>query len=105
MSTSKLPHVTGTLPQRQETLKTGKGVPAKTPHDERDKVDQAPSLEDAADEADEASLALPHERDQSIEMTAKKPDPKMRQAGRDLDRGLQDTSKGPEMNRAYNKLK
>ena len=50
-------------------------------------------------------LSLPHERDQSTDMTAKKPDPKIRQAGRDLDRGLQDTSKSPEMNRAYNKLK
>ena len=105
MSTSKPPSVVNTLPQRQETRETGKGMPARTPHDGRDKVGQAPTLEDAADEA---SLALPHERDQSVDMTdmtANKPDPKIRQAGRDLDHGLQDTSKGPEMNRTYNKLK
>lgn len=102
MSTSKPSRAANPLAQRQETHKTGKGMPVKTPHEGRDKVDQAPTLKDAADET---SLALPHERDQSTDMTAKKPDPKIRQAGRDLDRGLQDTSKSPEMNRAYNKLK
>ena len=105
MNTGKPPHVKETLTQRQDTHKTGKGMPAKTPHDGRGKVGQEPTPDDAADEA---SLALPHERDQSVDMTdvaAKKPDPRIKQASRDLDRGLQDTSKSPEMNRAYDKLK
>ena len=102
MNTGKPPHVKETLTQRQDTHKTGKGMPAKTPHDGRGKVGQEPTPDDAADEA---SLALPHERDQSTDMTADKPDPAMRQAGLDLKRGLQDTSKSPEMNRAYDKLK
>lgn len=36
-------------------------------------------------------LPLPHERDQSIEATARAPDPKMVQAQRDIDAGLVDT--------------
>ena len=102
MRTSKPPHVKETLAQRQQIHETGKGMPVKTPHEGRGRAGQAPTLEDAADEA---SLALPHERDQSTDMTADKPDPAMRQAGLDLKRGLQDTSKSPEMNRTYNKLK
>jgi hypothetical protein len=38
-----------------------------------------------------AGLKLPHERDQSMQVTAPKPDPKMLQAKRDLDAGLVDT--------------
>ena len=36
-------------------------------------------------------LPLPHERDQSIDATAKAPDPQMVQAQRDIDAGLVDT--------------
>lgn len=38
-----------------------------------------------------AGLALPHERDESTNTTAKTPDPKMVQAKRDIDAGLVDT--------------
>jgi hypothetical protein len=38
-----------------------------------------------------AGLALPHERDQSTNTTAKVPDPVMAQAKRDIDAGLVDT--------------
>jgi hypothetical protein len=50
-------------------------------------------------------LLLPNERDQSIDMTLEAVDPVVEQAARDVRRGLQDTSKGPEMDAAYDKLK
>ena len=50
-------------------------------------------------------LLMPHERDQSTDMTSEEIDPVIEQAGRDVKRGLQDTSKGPEMDKAYDKLK
>jgi hypothetical protein len=37
------------------------------------------------------SLALPHERDESTEVTSNTPDPRMVQAKRDIDAGLVDT--------------
>lgn len=47
-------------------------------------------------------LALPHERDQSEQdMTDGRVPPEGRQAHGDLQRGVQDTSKSPEMDRAY----
>jgi hypothetical protein len=60
--------------------------------------------ETQADRSDEASLELPHERDQASDMTAAKPDPKLRQAAKDVAGGLSDTSKGSEMDKAYKKL-
>lgn len=56
------------------------------------------------DAAVEASTQLPHERDQSTDMTAARPDPKVRQAAEDVGRGVSDTSKGAEMDKAYRKL-
>ena len=50
-------------------------------------------------------LSLPHERDQSTDMTPETKDPVVEQASKDVKRGLQDTSKGPEMDKAYDKLK
>lgn len=52
-----------------------------------------------------ADPKLPHERDESVGMTDGAPSPKMRQAHQDLSRGLQDTGRGPEADRAYKKLK
>ncbi len=48
---------------------------------------------------------LPHERDQSVGMTDGAPSQRMRQGHRDLARGVQDTSRGPEADKAYDKLK
>jgi hypothetical protein len=53
----------------------------------------------------EAQLQMPNERDESIAMTADEPDPVIEQAAVDVARGVQDTSKGAELNRAYTKLK
>ena len=55
--------------------------------------------------AAEAQLQMPNERDESVDMTPDAPDPVIEQAAIDLARGLQDTSKGEELNRAYKKLK
>jgi hypothetical protein len=64
-----------------------------------------PSLPQPADAATEAKLLMPNERDESIAMTPDAPDPVIEQAAVDVARGLQDTSKGAELNRAYTKLK
>ena len=66
------------------------------------KVGKPPTPHDAALEA---QLKMPHERDESVDMTPEAPDPVIEQAAVDVARGLQDTSKGAELNRAYKKLK
>lgn len=48
---------------------------------------------------------MPNERDESVEMTAAEPDPVIVQAAADVEHGLQDTSKGAELDRVYKKLK
>ena len=48
---------------------------------------------------------LPHERDQSTAMTGGAAAPEGKQAFKDLQRGLQDTDKGPPSDRAYQKQK
>lgn len=52
-----------------------------------------------------AQLQMPNERDMSVDMTPDAPDPVIEQAAADVARGLQDTSNGAELNRAYKKLK
>lgn len=48
---------------------------------------------------------LPHERDESVDMTHGKPDAQIEQAYRDVQRGLQDTDRGPPADKAYQKQK
>lgn len=48
---------------------------------------------------------LPHERDESVNMTDNEPDPDMQQAYRDLKRGLQDTDRGKVADETYQKQK
>ena len=48
---------------------------------------------------------LPHERDESVDMTHGEPDPQIEQAYRDVQRGLQDTDRGPPADKAYQKQK
>ncbi|MES2509194.1 MAG: hypothetical protein V4625_04655 [Pseudomonadota bacterium] len=85
-----------------ETSRTGKGMPTRTPQAGREQVDFEHTQHDVSDEA---SLSLPHERDQSTDMTSDKPDPAIAQAKRDVDSGKQDTSRATETNRAYQKQK
>ena len=49
--------------------------------------------------------ALPHERDESTSMTGGLPSEVVQQGARDLTRGLEDTSRALEADRAYKKLK
>lgn len=60
---------------------------------------------DAQNAAKEESPKLPHERDQSVDMTHGKPDAQVQQAYRDVQRGLQDTDRGPPADKAYQKQK
>lgn len=89
-------------PPQNEVATVGKGMPASQPKPDQAAVGRTRTPHDASVEA---SLSLPHERDQSTDMTADAPDAIVVQAQRDIKRGLQDTSKASEMNRAYSKLK
>lgn len=80
---------------------SSKGMPAKDPRAQRSRPGQQDTLKDGAVES---SLELPHERDQAVDMTNAKPNPVVEQAERDLKRGVKDTSKSVEMDRAYKKL-
>jgi hypothetical protein len=79
----------------------GKGMPAKDPRAQRSRPGKQDTLKDGAVEA---SLELPHERDQAVDMTNAKTNPAIEQAGKDIKRGLTDTTKGAELDRAYKKL-
>ena len=81
---------------------SSEGMPQKKPQAGRPRTGHASS---PADASDEASLALPHERDQSVGMTDETPDPKVEQASKDLGRGLKDTGKQPPMDATYDRLK
>lgn len=59
----------------------------------------------ATDTSEEQNPKLPHERDQSVDMTHGQPDAQVQQAYRDVQRGLQDTDRGPPAGRAYQKQK
>jgi hypothetical protein len=48
---------------------------------------------------------MPHERDESAGATGGVPSARVQQGGRDLKRGVQDTSRAPEADTAYRKLK
>ena len=72
------------------------------PPTQRARVGKPPTPRDAAVEA---QLKLPNERDESVDSAPDVPDPMIEQAAIDVARGLQDTSKGAELNRAYKKLK
>ena len=74
----------------------------------RDVQPQAPLVEKYQtqhDTSSETSLRLPHERDQSEAMTGGIDDPIIGQAFADVQNGIKDTSKQPEMLDAYKKLK
>jgi len=64
-------------------------------------VGKQPDLKDgsASDQ-----LELPSDRDQAQDMTSDQPDPQIEQAAKDVKDGKKDTSKAPEMDKAYKKL-
>ena len=85
------------------TPAAGKGMPTK--HAREPQSSQAGRQITPQDAAVEASLELPSDRDQSTGMTAAEPDPLVQQAAKDLARGLSDTSKAAETDKAYQKQK
>ena len=91
------------VPSTSTTPAAGKGMPAKDAREPPSS--QAGRQITPQDAAVEASLELPSDRDQSTGMTAAAPDPKVEQAAADLKRGLSDTSKGAETDKAYQKQK
>jgi hypothetical protein len=66
------------------------------------RVGKPPAPHDASAKA---RLQMPNERDESVAMTADTPDPVIEQASVDVARGLQDTSKALELDRAYKKFR
>ena len=66
---------------------------------------QGPVTEPGAPSNAEEKPKLPHERDESVDMTHGEPDAHMEQAYRDVTRGLQDTDRGPPADKAYQKQK
>ena len=66
----------------------------------------APSTHvDLTSAGESSSPALPNERDGSVGMTGGEPSAVVQQGARDLKRGVQDTSRASEADRAYKKLK
>ncbi len=63
-------------------------------------IDLVPSRPAPADET-----AVPHERDEKASMTGGIPSSRVRQGARDLKRGVLDTSRAPEADVTYRKLK
>ena len=88
--------------QKHTATAAGKGMPATQPLPGRAQTQHTRTQHDASVEA---SLRMPNERDESTDMTADAPDAVVVQARKDLKRGIEDTSKGPEMNQTYKKLK
>lgn len=80
---------------------TSQGLPAKSPRPQSGQTHHQATPKDASVES---SLELPHERDQATDMTADAPDPKIKQAAKDVAKGMSDTSKAPELDATYRKL-
>jgi len=63
-----------------------------------------PSGSGGAADADK-SPRLPHERDESVGMTNRQPDARIKKGHDDVERGAQDTSRAPEADQTYRQLK
>jgi hypothetical protein len=98
--TKPTPH---TLPENTpDQPAAGKGMPAKEPQPQRALPGQHESPKDSSVQD---TLELPHDRDQAADMTSPRTSPRIEQAAQDTENGLKDTSKAPEMDRAYKKQK
>ncbi len=87
------PAPTGPEPSVDTTKRQAPGPKTQGPL----KTDPSPATQDKP--------KLPHERDESVDMTHGKPDAQVEQAYRDVQRGLQDTDRGPPADKAYQKQK
>ena len=77
-------------------------MPAKDPQAQRSLPGQHETPED---DSIQGTLELPNDRDQAVDMTGGQNSALIEQAARDLDAGMKDTSKAPEMDRTYKKQK
>lgn len=68
------------------------------------RVDPGPAT-DPAPSIPSSGPALPHDRDEQAGMTGGVQSPLVQQGARDLKRGVLDTSRAPEAEAAYRKLK
>lgn len=72
-------------------------------------IDAAPTPPDANVDLTSAHASsqpsMPHERDETVGMTGGVQNGLVQQGARDLKRGMQDTSRAPEAENAYKKLK
>jgi hypothetical protein len=78
----------------------------KKPRRSNTPVETTPAAKvDLTSSAEPSSPAMPNERDEKVGMTGGVPSERVQQGGRDLKRGVQDTSRGPEADKAYQKQK
>ncbi len=89
-------------PQTPSPGASGKGMPAREPREQDDLTGKQTTQSDSATET---HLELPSDRDQAADMTHPTPDPAVKQAARDVQKGIKDTSKGAETDKAYEKLR
>ena len=78
----------------------GKGMPARDPKPQRSLPGKH---ETPGDSSVKNTLELPNDRDQAVDMTDGQNSPVIEQAAKDIDNGLKDTSKAPEMDHTYKK--
>lgn len=80
-------------------------IPARTQR-RTNTTDASPdAVRSAPEDLDGPEARLPHERDQATAMTGGVRSPDVEQAYKDVTRGLQDTDKGPALDRAYQQQK
>ncbi|KRD21983.1 hypothetical protein ASE39_06200 [Acidovorax sp. Root267] len=95
---------TPTAPRTEEEITPSAPVPARTERRVNTTQPQ-PQPGSGPEDLSEPEPLLPHERDESVDMTHGKPDVQMEQAYRDVKRGLLDTDRGPPADKAYQKQK
>ncbi|MBV7429810.1 hypothetical protein KW843_17115 [Acidovorax sp. sif1233] len=95
---------TASTPDHPSAAPTGQpSVNTTTPQSPATAGRRTPQAAPPPESADKPKL--PHERDESVDMTHGQPDAQVEQAYRDVQRGLQDTDRGPPADKAYQKQK
>lgn len=82
----------------------GRAAPAKT-RSTRGTASGTPVGVDLTTATASSEPKLPHDRDEGVGMTGGVQSARIQQGAIDLKRGVQDTSRAPEADRAYDKLK
>ncbi len=90
------------MPPRKSAM--GRAAPANT-QSTRGTASGTPAGVDLTTSAASSEPKLPHDRDEGVGMTGGAQSTRIQQAANDLKRGMQDTSRAPEADRAYDKLK